>query len=93
MCTNREILLRCQEKKRIYLPWKKGQATQEEYEEVARICKEKIIKAKAQLEIDLATTVKDNKKLFYKYTNSKRRTKENLHTSPSFTGCSRECDR
>ena len=35
--------------------------------------------AKAQLELRLATAVKDNKKSFYKYINGKRRAKENVH--------------
>jgi len=42
--------------------------------------REKIRKAKAQLEVNMAAGVKRNKKLFYKYINSKRRTKENLHS-------------
>ena len=44
------------------------------------MCREKIRKAKVQLELNLATGVKRNKKLFYKYFNSKRRTRENLHS-------------
>ena len=74
---NRELLLRLQEKKRVYLLWKKGQTTQKEYK-VAKMCREKIRRAKAQLELKLAAGVKRNMKLFYKYINSKRRTKENL---------------
>ena len=77
---NRELFLRLQEKKRIYLLWKKGRATQKEYKEVVKMCREKIRKAKAQLELKLAAGVKGNKKLFYKYINSKRRTRENLHS-------------
>ena len=38
----------------------------------------KLEKAKAQLELNLATGVKENKKPFYKYIGSKRRIKENL---------------
>ena len=72
--------MRLREKKRIYLLWKKGQATQKEYKEVVKICREKIRKAKAQLELNLAAGVKGNKKLFYKYINSKRRTRENIHS-------------
>jgi len=34
---------------------------------------------KAQLEFRLATAVKENKKSFYKYINSMRRTKDNFH--------------
>ena len=44
-----------------------------------RLCTEKIRRAKAQLELNLATAVKDNKKCFYKYISNKRRAKENLH--------------
>ena len=77
---NREIFLRLQEKKRIYLLWKKGRATQKEYKEVVKICREKIRQAKARLELNLAARVKGNEKLFYKYFNSKRRTRENLHS-------------
>jgi len=35
--------------------------------------------AKAQLELRLATVVRDNKKCFYKYINNKKRAKESLH--------------
>ena len=44
------------------------------------MCREKIRKAKAQLELNLAAGVKGNKKLFYEFINSKRRTRENLHS-------------
>ncbi|KAK4824609.1 LOW QUALITY PROTEIN: hypothetical protein QYF61_016878 [Mycteria americana] len=56
----------------------KGQATQEEYRDLIKSCREKIRKAKAQLELNLATVVRDNKKCFYKYSNNKKRAKENL---------------
>ncbi|KAK4827718.1 LOW QUALITY PROTEIN: hypothetical protein QYF61_021018 [Mycteria americana] len=65
-------------KRRVYNLWKKGQATQEDYKGVARLCREKIRRAKAELELNLATAVKDNKKNFFKYISSKRRAKENL---------------
>ncbi|KAK4816201.1 hypothetical protein QYF61_012666 [Mycteria americana] len=65
-------------KRRVYDLWKKGQATQEDYKGVARLCREKIRRAKAELELNLATAVKDNKKYFFKYITSKRRAKENL---------------
>lgn len=50
-----------------------------DYKDVERQCRDKIRKAKARLELNLATAVKDNKKSFYKYINAKRRAKENLH--------------
>jgi len=43
------------------------------------LCREKIRKANAQLELRLATVVRDNKKHFSKYVNNKKRAKENLH--------------
>ena len=43
------------------------------------MCREKTRKAKAQLELSLATKVKDNNKYFCKYIYSKRRARENLH--------------
>ena len=64
---NRELFLRLQEKKRIYLLWKKGRATQKEYKDIVKMFREKTRKAKAQLELNLATGVKGNKKLFHKY--------------------------
>jgi len=46
---NRELFLRVQEKQRVCLLWKRGRATQGEYKEVVRMCREKIRKAKAQM--------------------------------------------
>ena len=44
-----------------------------------KLCREKIRKDKAQLELNLATKVKENNNYFYEYINSKRRARENLH--------------
>jgi len=43
------------------------------------VCREEIRKAKAQLELRLATVVRDNKKWLYKYIDNKKRAKDNLH--------------
>ena len=56
----RELWLELRKKRRVYELWKKGQATQEDYKDVMRFCREKIRRAKAQLELNLATAVKDN---------------------------------
>ncbi|KAK4814558.1 hypothetical protein QYF61_023757 [Mycteria americana] len=74
----RELWLELRKKRRVYDLWKKGRATQEDYKGVARLCREKIRRAKAELELNLAAAVKDNKKYFFKYISSKRRAKENL---------------
>ncbi|KAK0674931.1 LIN1 transcriptase, partial [Pygoscelis papua] len=76
---NGELLLGLRKKRRVYRLWMKGQATQEEYRDLVRSCREEMRKAKAQLERNLAAVVKDNKKCFYKYINDKKRAKENLH--------------
>ncbi|GAB0204012.1 mitochondrial enolase superfamily member 1 [Grus japonensis] len=65
-------------KKKVYGCWKQGQATWEDYRDAARLCREKIHAAKAQLELKLASTVGDNKKGFFKYVNNKRRTRDNI---------------
>ena len=44
-----------------------------------KLRRKKVRKAKAQLELNLATKVKENNKYFYNYINSKRRAGENLH--------------
>ena len=59
--------------------WKSGQATSEDYRYVVKLCREKMRKAKAQLELSLATKAKVNSKCFYKHINSKRKARENLH--------------
>ncbi|KAK4806819.1 hypothetical protein QYF61_005615 [Mycteria americana] len=59
----RELWLELRRKRRVYDLWKKGRATQEDYKGVARLCREKIRRAKAELELSLAAAVKDNKML------------------------------
>jgi len=53
-----------QEKRRVSHLWKKGHVTQEEYRGLIRSCREEVRKAKAQIELRLATVVRDNKKMF-----------------------------
>ncbi|RLW96749.1 hypothetical protein EAI66_26110 [Escherichia coli] len=88
---NRDLWLELKNKRKVYGLWKSGQATYEDYRYVVKLCREKIRKAKAQLELNLATKVSN--KYFYKYINSKRRARENLHplldaerASPSLVG-------
>ncbi|KAK4823544.1 hypothetical protein QYF61_003176 [Mycteria americana] len=67
------VSLELRKKRRVYDLWKKGQATRKDYKAVVRLCREKIRRAKAQLEIHLATAVKRPLKI------NKKRAKENLH--------------
>ncbi|PKU36300.1 rna-directed dna polymerase from mobile element jockey-like [Limosa lapponica baueri] len=66
-------------KRRVYHLWKKGQATQEEYRDLMKLYREKIRKAKAQLELNLANDIRDNKKSCYKYLTNKKRARGSLH--------------
>ena len=76
---NRELWLQLREKSRVYGLWKKGLVIHNDYKDAARLCRVEIRRSKAQLEINLVSAVKDNKKCFYKYVNSKRKTRESLH--------------
>ena len=76
---NRDLWLDLKNKRKVYGLWKSGQATYEDYRYVVKLCREKIRKAKAQLELSLATKAKVNSKCFYKHINSKRKSRENLH--------------
>lgn len=57
---NGHLCLEFREKKNL-LSLKKDQVTQENYKDVVRLCREKVKRAKAQLELNLATARYDNK--------------------------------
>lgn len=44
---NRELWLEIRKKMRVYDVWKKGRATQEDYNDVVRLCRKKIRRGKA----------------------------------------------
>ncbi|NXX31359.1 RTJK polymerase, partial [Nicator chloris] len=75
---NRNLLLKIRQKRKVYTRWKQGQVSQEAFKGVARACRKKIREAKAEFELNLATSVKDNKKSFYMYINGKRKDETNL---------------
>ena len=52
---NRDLWLDLKSKRKVYGLWKGGQATYDDYKYVVKLCMEKIRKAKAQLELSLAT--------------------------------------
>ncbi|GAB0175916.1 mitochondrial enolase superfamily member 1 [Grus japonensis] len=76
--TIKELLEKLKGKKEVYRMWKKRLATWEEYRDVVRECRDATRKAKAHLELNLARDVKDNKKSFFKYISSKRKTREKV---------------
>jgi len=74
---SKEILVKLKWKK-VYGMWKERQATWEEYRNIVRACREKTMKAKVHLALNLARDVKDNTKSFFKYISSERQTRENV---------------
>jgi len=75
---SKELLAELRRKRKIHGMWKEGQATWEEYRNVVKACRDAMRKAKAHLELKLARDVKDNKKSFFKYISSKRKTRDNV---------------
>ena len=60
----------------MYSKWKQGCIAWKEYRVVVCVCRDRIRKAKVQMELNLVTDVKDNKKGFYGYMGRKRLAKE-----------------
>ena len=56
---------------------RKGQATKEEFRNIAWACRDGVRKAKAQLELILARDTKGNKESYH-YINSKKQNRENV---------------
>ena len=75
---SKELVHKLKGKKKIHEMWKKGLTTWEEYRSVVRACRDAMRKAKARLELTLAKVIKDNKKGFFKFVNSKRKARENV---------------
>ncbi|KAK4824620.1 hypothetical protein QYF61_016926 [Mycteria americana] len=72
------MLVKLKRKRELHRQWKQGQVTCEEYRDAARLCRDGVRKAKAQLELNLARDAKNNKKGFYRYINYKRKVKESV---------------
>ena len=52
---NKECLVKLKHKNGVYRRWKQGQVTWEEYRDTVEVCSDTVRKAKAHLELDLAT--------------------------------------
>ena len=53
----------------MYRKWKEGQATKDEYSQVARKCRDGIRRAKAENDLRLTRDTKSNKKALFRYVN------------------------
>ncbi|KFZ51573.1 hypothetical protein N338_04103, partial [Podiceps cristatus] len=74
----KDLLAKLREKKGKYKLWKQGSVAWKEYRDAVRNCRDGIRKAKAQMELNLARDVKNNKKGFYRYIGQKRQAKERV---------------
>jgi len=75
---SKKLLAELHWKRKVYGMWKEGQATWEEYRNDVRVCRDAMRKAKVHPELNLARDVKNNKKGFFKYISSKRKTRDNV---------------
>jgi len=73
-----KLLEKLKGKRKIYGMWKEGQSTWEEYRNILSACRDATRKAEAQLVLNLARDVKDNKKGFFMSIIRKRKTRENM---------------
>ncbi|KAK4831874.1 hypothetical protein QYF61_019886 [Mycteria americana] len=75
---NKELSAKLKHKKEAYRGWKQVRVTWKEYRNIVQSSRDEFRKAKAQMELNLARDVKDNKKRFYKYIADKRKTRGNV---------------
>jgi len=58
--------------------WKPGQVSGEECSDTAQLYRDGVRKAKVQLELNVASNAKNNKKGFYRYVSQKRKVRESV---------------
>ena len=63
----KDLQLKLREKREMYRKRKQGCVAWEEYRDAVRICRDRVRKAKGQMELNLTRDVKDHKKGFYTY--------------------------
>ncbi|KAK4827894.1 hypothetical protein QYF61_022317 [Mycteria americana] len=83
---SQDLLVKLKGKKEMQRQWKQGQVCWEKYTDPARLCRDGVRKAKAQMELNLARDAKNNNKGFYRYVSQKRKAKESIPTVMSKTG-------
>ncbi|CAM5109435.1 unnamed protein product [Eretmochelys imbricata] len=71
----REVI---KKKQKAYREWKTGGISKESYLIEVRTCRDKVRKAKSQVELDLAKGIKTNSKRFYSHINKKKTKKEEV---------------
>jgi len=72
------LLVKLKVMKETHRQWKQGRVSWEEYRDPARLCRDGVRKAKAQMEPNLAKNAKNEKKSYYRYVSQKRKVKESI---------------
>ncbi|MCQ4021238.1 hypothetical protein FK520_26920, partial [Klebsiella pneumoniae] len=83
---SKELLDQLKVKKEAYRGWKWGQVAWEDYKEAVRVARDKVRKAKALAELNLARDIKCNRKSFYRYVGDKRKSRVNVGPLQKGTG-------
>ena len=73
-----DLLVKLESKKKMHKQWNQGQVLWEKYKEAVKPRRDRVKKAKAQLERNLARGAKKNKRSFYGYFNQKRKVQEGV---------------
>ena len=79
---SKDLLVKLKHKREMHRQWKQGHSSWEEYRDTAQECRGGIRKAKAQLELNLARDVKNNKG-FDRYVSQYRKKKRNCTPLPA----------
>ena len=74
----KDLQLKLREKREMYRKRKQGCVAWEEYRDAVRMCRDRVRKAKGQMELNLTRDVKNNKKEFYRYIGRRKQTKESV---------------
>ncbi|KFQ76863.1 hypothetical protein N335_14424, partial [Phaethon lepturus] len=82
---SRDLLGKLKGRKEMHKQWKQRQGSWDGYSNAARLCRDEVRRAKAQLELNLAREAKNNKSSFYRYVSHKRRAKESTPSLMSKT--------
>jgi len=75
---SQELLVRLKDKRELHRQWKQGQVSCELYRDTVQFCRNEVRRAKAQLELNLASDAKNNKKGFWRYCSQSRKVKEHI---------------
>ena len=78
MWLSKGLPFKLREQRERYRKWKQACVAWEDYRAVVHVCRDRIRKAKVQMELNLVRDVEDNKKGFYRYIGRRRLAKKSV---------------